>query len=411
MEKIIVKDIIRQNNRVDISFTVSEGLKKYFIEKHNFFAEYSCDISDVPDSVLVIPLLLNLIPFSWTTNCTVWADKVDRDFYEAVPRLKHAFEEMHHNVKFGGAFIAARIEDNSYNVQRECISLFTGGVDATTTFFRIRNKNPILLNIYGWFEDEITSNTVFDADKNAIENFAQYNNVECCFVRSNFGNLVKASVWNKKIGKKLKTSWWLGFQHSMAFLGCAAVVGYHYKVKNLYIASSWTFGYDMACASDPRTDTQVSVAGMRTIHDGYELSRQSKIKYLVETQKNLRQKISLRVCSFKEKNCCHCEKCLRTMLALEAEGGRPEDFGFDLSDTFLSTVKHFLNTEILELNARHKVYWDAALERMKDNMENVPDKEVYELLINYPFERERKSFLLKYYRKNFWKILKRKLKI
>lgn len=410
MEKIIVKDIIRQNNRVDISFTVSEGLKKYFIEKHNFFAEYSCDISDVPDSVLVIPLLLNLIPFSWTVDSTVWADKVDKDFYDAVPRLKRAFEEMHHNVKFGGAFIAARIEKNSYTAQRECISLFTGGVDASTTFFRIRDKKPILLDTYGWFKDDITSSSVFDADKNAIEKFAVDNSVDCCFVRSNFGNLINASVWNKKIGKKLHTSWWLGFQHSMAFLGCAAVAGYHYKVKNLYIASSWTFGYDMACASDPRTDTQVSVAGMRTIHDGYELSRQSKIKYLVETQKKLKQKISLRVCSFKEKNCCHCEKCLRTMLALEAEGGRPEDFGFDLTDTFLATVKHFLNTEILELNARHKVYWDVALERMKDNMENVPDKEVYELLINYPFERARRAFLFKYYRKNFWKILKRKLK-
>lgn len=411
MEKIIVKNIIRQSNRVDISFTVSDGLKEYFLEKHNFFAEYSCDISDVPDSVVVIPLLLNLIPFSWTTNCAVWADKVDLDFYEAVPGLKRAFEEMYHNTKFGGTFIAARLEKNSYTVQRECISLFTGGVDASTTFFRIRDKKPILLDTYGWFKDDITESKVFDADKKAIETFAINNGVECCFVRSNFGNIINASVWNKKIGKKLHTSWWFGFQHSMAFLGCASVAGYHYKVKNLFIASSYTFGQDVICASDPRTDSQVRISSMNTIHDGYELSRQDKIKYLVETQKELNIKIDLRVCSFQERNCCKCEKCCRTMLALTAEGGDVKNFGFELTDTLIETVNCFLNTQILELNPDHMVFWNDIIMRMKENLENVPDKEVYEFLANYPFDRAHKEFLLKYYRKNFWKILKRRLKL
>ncbi len=411
MEKIIIKDIVRQPKRVDISFTVSDGLEQYFSKKHNFFAEYSCDISDVPDSVIVVPLLLNLIPFSWTVNCTVWVDKVDRDFYESVPKLKSAFEEMFSNANFGGAFIAARLEKNSYITKRECLSLFTGGVDATTTFFRIREKNPILLNTYGWFENDIEPNRVFDADKKAIEKFANDNSVDCCFVRSNFGKLINASVWNKKIGKKMHTSWWFGFQHSMAFLGCAAVAGYHYKVKNLFIASSYTFGQNVICASDPRTDIQVSVAGIVTVHDGYELSRQDKIRYLVETQRNLNRKISLRVCSFQERNCCVCEKCCRTMIALAAEGGRAVDFGFDIPNTLLEVVKNFLNTNILELNSEHMVFWQDIISRMQENLDNVSDKELYEFLVSYPFKREYKMFRLKYLQKNFWKILKRKLKM
>ena len=87
MESIIIGEIKNSGNRIDVDLTVSDGLKKYFNNTH-FFAEYSCDISDVPDSVAVLPVLLNLLPFSWLADCIVWATEVDSVFYDAVMRLK-----------------------------------------------------------------------------------------------------------------------------------------------------------------------------------------------------------------------------------------------------------------------------------------------------------------------------------
>ena len=55
--------------------------------------------------------------------------------------------------------------------------------------------------------------------------------------------------------------------------------------------------------------------------------------------------MKLRVCweSAGGSNCCHCEKCLRTILAIYAEGADPRDFGFDYED--INTVgKWFRNT-------------------------------------------------------------------
>lgn len=413
MEKIIIKNIVKQANRVDIFFSFSQGLKKYFLNEGHFFLEYNCDISNVPDSILVVPLLLNLLPFSWTVDCFVWVDKLDQDFYDIIPRLKYSFEEMFHHPNMGGAFIAARTEKNAFTPVQESVLLFTGGVDASTTFFRIHEKKPILLNINGWFDNDIEPNRVYDADKRAIEKFAKDYMVQSCFARSNFAKLIRASEWEKRYRKVYHTNWWFGFQHSMAFLGVASIIGYKFKVKNIYIASSYTFGQEVACASDPRTDTAVTVAGIRTIHDGYELSRQDKIEYLVKIQKQLNRKILLRVCSFQEKNCCTCEKCFRTMLAITAEGGEAAEFGFDLSGTLLNNIKKFLQTKILELNPEHIVFWKDILSRMKENYGNLSDsgKKVYHYLSNYPFEKEYKTYLWKYYRKNFFKIISRKLKL
>ena len=40
------------------------------------------------------------------------------------------------------------------------------------------------------------------------------------------------------------------------------------------------------------------------------------------------------------KNCCHCEKCYRTMLALFAEGEDPQKYGFEYTRKNLKKIKY-----------------------------------------------------------------------
>lgn len=411
MEGIIIKEIVCNGNRVDIDFSVSDGLEDFFLPEHHFFAEYSCDISDVPNSVLVVPLLSNILQFSWLVDCVVWVNEIDKNFYDAIPKIKYAFREMYPDYSFKGTLIPAKLVENSYIPQQQSITLFTGGIDATTTFLRHLEEKPVLLNTNGWYEKDVQPNEVYNADKTAIEEIADQFRVSSCFVRSNFARFLRAEVINKHFHGKVHNSWWRGFQHSLAFLGCAAVAGYHYRVANLYIGSSHTFGEYANIVSDPRIDNCFAVSSMTTTHDAYEMSRQDKVHYILETQRKLQKTVPLRVCSFNAYNCCGCEKCMRSMLAILAEGGDVEALGFHLPDTFLNTLKRFLKEKITELDSVHILFWFDIIKRMEENYDQLVEKEVYHYLSNFDFKKARRDYLWSYYTKNFWEIIKRKLGI
>jgi hypothetical protein len=70
------------------------------------------------------------------------------------------------------------------------------------------------------------------------------------------------------------------------------------------------------------------------VHDGYEFSRQAKIHYITKYVKESKEQLFLRVCweSSGGSNCCRCEKCYRTILAIIAEGGEPRNYGFNFNN-------------------------------------------------------------------------------
>ena len=86
-----------------------------------------------------------------------------------------------------------------------------------------------------------------------------------------------------------------------------------------------------------------------------------------------------------------------------------KEYGFTFDGTLLSQLKKFLQEHIVDLDGAHVVYWYDIIARMKENYENMKHKEVYDFLKNFDFEKERKRYLFRYYRKNFFRIIKRKL--
>lgn len=411
MESIYVKCITAIDNRLDIDFEVTDGIKKYFDDKLHFFAQYTTDISDVPKSILVIPILTNILQLSWLTDSVIWVEEIDEDFYNIIPKLKNAFRELHPKIEMRGTLIAAKLINNSFIPKKEAMQLFTGGVDATATFIRIYDKKPILFNTNGWYkQNPFEENSVYDADFQAINQIAQSNSVTAEFVKSNFATFIRGAVVNTDFKKITNSTWWFGFQHSLAFIGCAMVLGYRYKIKNLYIASSYTFGQYVVCVSDPRIDSCIECAGIKTIHDGYELSRQDKVRLIIEYQRKTNMNINLRVCSFNTHNCCNCEKCFRSMLALVADGA--EDlgkFGFDLDDTLLNKLKNFINNNAMELDHDHIVFWNDIILKMKNNYNNIKYKEIYDFLKNVDLEKAKKKAVWNHYRKDYRDIIKRRI--
>ena len=411
METIWIKSIEVDRNHVTYRVVVSKGLIQYFNSKCEMFVEFGFDISSVPKSILAVPILSNIMQFAWLFDCLVWIEEVDKRFYECLPKIKRGFQEMYRNYGFGGSLIAAKVIDNEYPIEKESELLFTGGVDATTTFLRIKDTLPILVDTFGWCTNEEDESDVFKADISAINKFAKENHVQTEYIKSNFATFINTETVNRFLNKRLHNSWWFGFQHSLAFLGVASIVAFYYHVRTIYIGSSYTFGQAINCASDPRIDREFAVASCNVIHDAYELNRQEKIKTIVEAKKKSElQQIRLRVCSFKEENCNHCEKCFRTMVEIVAEGGNVNDFGFHIEGDFCEALKSFLKDNAKEIDSDHIVFWQDAIAKMAQNYNELSDKDTANFLASFDFQKEKRICLWRYYRQNFFSIVKRKLK-
>ena len=176
MESIKLEKIEKSKNKVIYNFIASKNIKKYFNEE-KFFVEYDTDVESIPDSILSIPFVSIMLPIIWCTNSILWIYDIDRTFYEAIYRIKNAYQEMYPHFKLKGTVVPVKTIKNYYEYENEAIQLFSGGIDAHTTYIRIKNKNPILVNVYGWNKHLDESSIVFEKDMLDIKEFSIRNNL------------------------------------------------------------------------------------------------------------------------------------------------------------------------------------------------------------------------------------------
>ncbi|MGE7780189.1 peptidase [Peribacillus sp. NPDC097264] len=409
MKSIVLDEIKVNNNRVDYYFTPTKKLQKYFKANNNLFIEYNHELCDIPESILTIPFLSNVIPLIWITNSKIQVNELDKSFYDCLASLKKSYQIMFPNMDFQGEIIVGKVVENSYEPIHEVASLFSGGLDAITTFIRVKDKKPILITEFGWHESEIKNSDVWDADKeNAVE-FAKNYGLDNILLQSNYGNFINPRNIDKDFSKRLGDTWWHGLHHSLAIISAAIPLAFKLKVECIYIASSHSIGLEIPCASDPTTDNKIRFASGRVFHDGFELTRQAKTKVVVDYFSTIKETTKIRVCFKNEENCCNCEKCLRTILGIVAEGKNPKDFGFNIPDDFSAHIENFLFNNIKFFTKTNIMFWNIIKQRFKENKNNIPSKFMLEWFLIYDFATERKYSLIKYRVIKFFPILKRKI--
>ena len=415
-EYLLLKEInIVDNNIVRFKFKISENLSKYF-NRNYILIEYpdSINLHDIPESILIIPFVSCLLPLMWLTDSIMWISEIDRTFYHSLHYIKNGYQEMYDYYVLKGSLIPAKIVENDYKIFKKSLVLFSGGLDAHTTYLRHINEKPLLFYIQGWYEDDFNSlNKVERNDIINISTFANMQNVKFMSVRSNFATTVNNDTFHKYIERKLQDNWWHGFQHSMAFISIAIPISYYFGIKQIYIASSFCLGDAGRCASYPTTDSEFAFATKGiVIHDGFELSRQDKIKMIIDYQKQIHDRYPLKVCTFKEENCCICEKCIRTILGIIAENGDPEDFGFHLNKPILTffTNDFIDNIVFFDVEGESIKHWKYIKERMRTNFHNIEEKDFVNWFLTVDLLRIRKKKLLEYRIKNFPYLLLKRLK-
>ena len=316
--------------RVVFRYDVSGEWADCFRPDKTFFVEYPFDAERMPEGVRIVPFLSQVLPVAWICDAEVRVPVCDRDFLGCLEAVEGGYRAMHPRIPFGGKLVADRLERGApaEKPSGRPVACFSGGVDAHATVLRHLPEKPLLCTIWG-------SDVPWDDEEGwrPVEALARGNaeklGLEILPIRSSFRDLLDL----RRLDRRVEASgdiWWHGFQHGLGILGHLAPVAWKTGAGTVYIASSFTAADSYACASDPSIDDHVRFCGAAVVHDGYECDRQDKVRLIAEWSSRTGMKLPLHVC-WKKKggdNCCHCEKCWRTMLALWAEGADPRDFGF-----------------------------------------------------------------------------------
>ncbi len=350
-------------NCITYHYKIEGDWKEAFKEEEVFNITYSCDIYKIPKSVLLIPLLVNILPMAWVYDAEIRVPVCDKDFYDSIVDFKRGYINMFPQMTFGGCLTVEELQDNKPQKQNGSLAFFSGGVDAFCTLIRHSEDKPTLITLWGsdvTLEDEEGWNNV----KKHLEVVSESFGLDYVVIKSRFRKFLKEDVLSKKVAY-CGDGWWHGFQHGIGLIGHAAPVIYSLGKKTVYIASSFTAADKgkVTCASDPSIDNYVRFCGSNVIHDGYELTRQDKIDIITDYSKKAGIKIPLRVCweSTGGSNCCHCEKCWRTILGIYATGSDPQQYGFQYNSlTELGKeIRNNRNRLGTFKEARYKPIWNA----------------------------------------------------
>jgi len=310
--------------------------KTSFIEYNNI----DKDLNEVPESILIIPILCNVLPLAWMFDSTIIINELDKTFYESISRIKNNYQNLYPKCNFKkgvGELLVKKIVDNEINhkaTNEKYLSFFSLGVDSTSTVINNIDKNPVLVNIRGSdipLDDENGWNYI----NKKIITFSEEFGLEKLFIKSDFRELLKTGKLSNKFKNILEDNWWHGLQHGMSIISHAIPYAYLYQINNILIASTYSkkeskiFGAtEIPCASCPSVDNEFKFAkNGKVFHDGIENSRQDKIRIITNFFDN-NKKDFLHVCWEKTdgKNCNLCEKCSRTIMGILAEKKRPKSF-------------------------------------------------------------------------------------
>lgn len=319
--------------------------KQFFLDDREFVVEYSCSIGNVNPSIANIPFITNILPMAWLFDAELFIEEIDDDFFQCLPELKSGYMNMYPDMKFKGKVSPKRVVVNEKLNIDGSACMFSGGADAFHTMISHLEEKPDLVAIWG-ADVKVNNTSAWEIVESHIAKTAKLNKLNNITIKSYFRAIIKEEALSEFVLPLSGDNWWHGFQHGIGLLGHVAPYAYEYKVGTIYIASSFTEAQkgQYTCASDPMIDNQLKFCGCSVIHDGYNYTRQEKINHICKFSKNNDYTPNLRVCwcSKTGGNCCSCEKCIRTILAIYAEKQNPQEYGFEYSDKeFKGIISNF----------------------------------------------------------------------
>ena len=302
------------------------------VVNQDLFFDYGPDIelTEVPPPVLWAPGIYNMAPVVWRLGLTATVPFRYPPMEQGLERIQARFRQIFPSTGWHGRLLFEGEEVPPPKPSTGAIVMFSGGLDSVHTTYRHIDERPTLVRmISASMAPALTAATVQQGAE-----FAAQHALGFVSVVSNINEFLKPGRLLFPDIVRRRKPWWVAVQFGIGTPSVSAPVAYLRGAGRVYLASSLSeaFGADRPFASQPSIDDNVAWPGARVIHDSFELTRQQKIHDLVRRCAQGMPKPGLRVCNFPvddRLNCGICEKCLRTMAGLIAEGESPRDWGFD----------------------------------------------------------------------------------
>lgn len=360
-KSIVVNSIIvsESGHRVTYNYDIPKELKKYF--KENFFIHYDISINNVPESILIIPFIANLLPISWFIGFDIIVDSIDEKFYRSMSSVKEIFAKEFPVINEKKSnIIANKLAHNNYKHTADAM-LFSGGVDAYATYFRNVHKPLDLILIRGAdipLDDDrqwLTSLRSIESEHILDGNSKHYIEMNC---RDFYSYYVTELIPGG--------GWWGKVQHGLSLTCSVAPISFVLGYKTLSIAATHNENFRVFWGSMPEIDKNTCWADTSVHHDSFDLTRLDKVKLIINNAKLLPHKLNLRVCYSEFNNglnCSKCEKCYRTMLAFSIFGENPNDYGFKIGSNLYDDVEAIIQQGFATKGIRYN--WELIYDSLK----------------------------------------------
>lgn len=366
------------NRKVVYDYEVSNNLKKYFDLENRLYVKYEKSVEQVPESIIVIPLLANIMPIAWFAGFDVYVDAIDETFFNALSMLKKEFMK-HHDIDESKSTLYCNHKVNNQIDGTESILLFSGGLDSFESLTRNYDDAPYLASIHG--ADVEINDTV------RWEQFMNFNSAEPIVVNDRLQYIQSnlRDFYTYKVDLLVNVGWWGKVQHGMALLSVLAPLSYMLGANKMLIASSNTNEVDFGWGSTPEIDEKMVWSNVKTIHDGYHLRRTDKIQNVVDFSNKNDQSIFLRVCYSELRdgaNCNKCAKCQRTMFGIILANDDPARYGFTVPDNLYEMIfRNFSKNAVMTKGIEYE--WKCLQEKAanSDSFFVISDKEKEKILI------------------------------
>lgn len=364
MLKVKSININKEGKRIDYSYSCKGNTNKYFEENNPFFAEYDIDIHEVPESILIIPFLANMIQISWYVGFDVYINEIDEEFYNSLNFIKEKFIESHPEIKSKSSTLHfSKLVKNNYQATRTAM-LFSGGVDALATYFRHYETIPDLITAHG-ADIELDDTEQWNTLVNINEKEELLKDNKKLYVKSNF-----TTFYTYKVNTLLGLKWWAYVQHGLGLNGILAPLSFVRGYKLQYIASTYTDQTDFSWGSSPEIDNHLKWGNTGVVHDAYELKRQDKVDLIISKLNELDKKINIRVCYSilnTSVNCSKCEKCYRTIMGIILMNDNPNLYGFNVSQNVYNQILSLFNGGFESMGVQY--FWTEIYDKIKEEKE------------------------------------------
>lgn len=334
---IQLHNISVENNKVSYNYSYSPDLRTYFKNSAPLFITYDFDVSSIPNSILAIPWLANFITISWFTGSTIIIDEIDEDFFACLDVLKQGFATTYIEILAKKSDInVKKIIKNTYPVHKEAM-LFSGGLDAWTSFLKHKDKKLDLITIQG-SDIELGDTDKMELIRNSYQQNPLLTDLPVRFITCNFRNFYNRHL--EEIIYFNHTDWWTMVQHGLVLTASTAPLAYHYGYSNVFIASSFSTKEDFTWGSS-ELDNHIRFGSTKITHDGQEFNRFQKTEFIIEQVDKLNISLPLRVCykhNVSDLNCGKCSKCLRMIVSLVLKNRNPNNFAFQVDASFYDTI-------------------------------------------------------------------------